>query len=100
MEYDNPNIGERGLMYGKWMTAPDTWTISFGGGVYCYLIAGEERALLFDTAYGMGNLRAFENAKASLCGELPRPLRPYRRQSLVGRGIRRAGSRAGDEEGI
>ena len=59
MEYDNPNIGERGLMYGKWMTAPDTWTISFGGGVYCYLMIGEERALLFDTAYGMGNLRAF-----------------------------------------
>ena len=59
MEYRSANITERGFMYGKWMTAPNTWTITFGGGVYSYLIIGEEKALLFDTAYGMGNLREF-----------------------------------------
>ncbi len=58
MTYRNTNIDERGVMYGKWMTAPDTWTISFGN-VYCYLLIGKERALLFDTAYGVGNLREF-----------------------------------------
>jgi hydroxyacylglutathione hydrolase len=59
MELKNENMNERGMIYGKWMTSPNTWTISFGGGVYCYLIIGEEKALLFDTAYGIGNLRAF-----------------------------------------
>ena len=58
MTYRNTNIDERGVMYGKWMTAPDTWTINFGN-VYCYLLIGKERALLFDTAYGVGNLREF-----------------------------------------
>lgn len=56
--YRNENIGERGLIYGKWMTSPGTYTISYGN-VYCYLLIGEEKALLFDTAYGDGNLRKF-----------------------------------------
>ena len=58
MEYRNANIGEQGYIYGKWMTAPNTWTITYGN-VYCYLLIGEEKAILFDTAYGAGNLRAF-----------------------------------------
>ena len=58
--YDNnPNVMEdRGYIYGKWMTFDNTWTIPFGG-VYCYLLVGEEKALLIDTAYGVGNLRQF-----------------------------------------
>lgn len=58
MEYRSPNISQQGFMYGKWMTAPNTWTISYGN-VYCYLLVGSEKALLFDTAYGAGNLREF-----------------------------------------
>ncbi len=58
MKYRNANIGERGYIYGKWRTAPGTYTISFGN-VYCYLMIGEHHALLFDTAYGEGNLREF-----------------------------------------
>lgn len=58
MEYRSANITEKGFLYGKWMTSPNTWTITFGN-VYCYLLIGEEKALLFDTAYGEGNLREF-----------------------------------------
>lgn len=58
MDYRNANINERGLIYGKWMRSPGDWTISYGN-VYCYLLVGSERALLFDTAYGEGNLREF-----------------------------------------
>lgn len=58
MEFRNANIDERGYIYGKWMTAPGAYTISFSG-VYCYLIVGDEKAILFDTAYGVGNLREF-----------------------------------------
>jgi len=52
------NINERGYIYGKWMGADDTWTISYGN-VYCYLLVGTEKALLIDTAYGEGDLRRF-----------------------------------------
>jgi glyoxylase-like metal-dependent hydrolase (beta-lactamase superfamily II) len=58
MSYRNANINERGYIYGKWMTSPGSWTISYSG-VYCYLVVGEEKALLIDTAYGAGNLREF-----------------------------------------
>lgn len=58
MEYRSSNITQQGFMYGKWMTSPNTWTISYGN-VYCYLIIGSEKAVLFDTAYGAGNLREF-----------------------------------------
>ena len=52
------NIGEHGYIYGKWQFAPDTWVINFGGSLYCYLLVGEEKAMLIDTAYGVGDLRA------------------------------------------
>ena len=56
MKYRSANIGENGMIYAKRMTSPDTWTLQFGNA-YCYLLVGEERALLFDTFYGNGNLR-------------------------------------------
>lgn len=56
---NNSNINEKGYIYGKWMTKDNTYTISFGGAVYCYLLIGEEKAMLIDTAYGEGNLREY-----------------------------------------
>lgn len=55
----NPNINERGYIYGKWTAFPDTWVINYHGSLYCYLLIGEEKAMLIDTAYGDGDLRAF-----------------------------------------
>lgn len=57
--YNDPNINENGYIYGKWMTKKNTYTITFGGHVYCYLLIGEEKALLIDTTYGEGNLRHY-----------------------------------------
>ena len=55
----NPNINERGYIYGKWTAFPDTWVINYHGSLYCYLLIGEEKAMLIDPAYGDGDLRAF-----------------------------------------
>ena len=38
---------------------PDTWVICYHGTLYCYLLIGSEKAMLIDTAYGDGDLRAF-----------------------------------------
>lgn len=57
--YGDPNINEKGYIYSRWMTKDNTYTISFGGAVYSYLLIGEKKALLVDTAYGAGNLRYF-----------------------------------------
>lgn len=46
--------------YMAWKFAKDTWCISFmNGSEYMYLLEGGEKALLLDTGYGAGNLRAF-----------------------------------------
>lgn len=46
--------------YFAWMAKPGTWFISFmGGSQFLYLLEGEEKALLIDTGYAIGNLRAF-----------------------------------------
>lgn len=45
--------------YQSWKINEDTWIISFmGGSQNMYLLEGEERALLIDTGWGAGNLRA------------------------------------------
>ena len=55
----NPNVNERGYIYAKWEFAPNTWIIQYKGTMYMYLLVGEEKAMLIDTAYGDGNLRMF-----------------------------------------
>lgn len=46
--------------YMAWKLTEKTWVISFMNGTeYMYLLEGDERALLVDTGYGAGNLRAF-----------------------------------------
>ena len=55
----NPNVNEHGYIYGKWQNFPDTWVICYHGTLYCYLLIGSEKAMLIDTAYGDGDLRAF-----------------------------------------
>lgn len=56
----NPNVNERGYIYGKWQSGPATWTIMLQGAAhFIYLLIGEERAMLIDSFYGQGDLRAF-----------------------------------------
>lgn len=46
--------------YRAWMAKPGTWFISFmNGSQNMYLLEGDEKALLVDTGYAMGNLRRF-----------------------------------------
>lgn len=46
--------------YMAWKVDEKTWVISFMNGTeYMFLLEGEEKALLIDTGYGVGNLRAF-----------------------------------------
>jgi glyoxylase-like metal-dependent hydrolase (beta-lactamase superfamily II) len=46
--------------YMAWKLDETTWCISFMEGTeYIYLLEGTEKALLLDTGYGIGNLRAF-----------------------------------------
>lgn len=46
--------------YIAWETKEGTWFINFmNGSENMYLLEGEEKALLIDTGYGTGNLRAF-----------------------------------------
>ena len=52
------NVNKGGYIYGKWQNFPDTWVLCYHGTLYCYLLVGEEKAMLIDTAYGVGDLRA------------------------------------------
>lgn len=46
--------------YVSWKVDSHTWFITSGNGsLYMYLVEGEDKALLIDTAYGFGNLRAY-----------------------------------------
>lgn len=49
--------------YLSWKLSEDTHIISFmGGSQFMYLLEGSEKALLIDTGWGAGNLRAFVEA--------------------------------------
>ena len=54
----NKNVNEEGCIYGTWEMWDNTWVIAYGKAVYCFLLIGEEKALLIDTAYGKGDIRA------------------------------------------
>ena len=55
-----PNLMQIFGSYSAWKATEDTWFIIFMGGSQCmYLLEGEEKALLIDTGWGAGNVRAF-----------------------------------------
>ncbi len=55
-----PNPVEIFGSYMSWKINEDTWIINFmGGSQNMYLLEGTERALLIDTGWGAGNLRAY-----------------------------------------
>lgn len=43
------NVNKGGYIYGKWQNFPDTWVLCYHGTLYCYLLVGEEKAMLIDT---------------------------------------------------
>lgn len=46
--------------FSSWKLDDHTWAITFcGGSQYLYLIEGEDKALLIDTGFGFGTLRAY-----------------------------------------
>lgn len=55
-----PNLLEIFASYTSWKCGEDTWIINFmGGSQNMYLLEGKYRALLIDTGWGSGNLRAY-----------------------------------------
>ncbi len=55
-----PNLIEIFGSYMNWKINEDTWVINFmGGSQNMYLLEGKEKALLIDTGWGAGNLRAY-----------------------------------------
>ncbi len=54
------NLTEIFGSYFAWKAEEDTWIISFmNGSQFLYLLEGTEKALLIDTGYAVGGLRAF-----------------------------------------
>lgn len=41
--------------YYYWEMFPDTWAIQYGNALFCYLLVGQDKALLIDTAFGRGD---------------------------------------------
>lgn len=57
---DAPNLKEIFASFFAWKAQEDTWFISFmNGSQFLYLLEGESKALLIDTGYAVGGLRAF-----------------------------------------
>lgn len=55
-----PNLEQIFGSYVAWKADEQTWFINFmNGSENMYLLEGEKKALLIDTGYGAGNLRAF-----------------------------------------
>ncbi len=55
-----PNLDQVFGSYINWKINEDTWIINFMGGTQnIYLLEGDEYALLIDTGWGAGNLRAY-----------------------------------------
>ncbi len=56
-KFNDPNLNRNGSLYGAWKAETGDWVIA-AKNVYCYLLIGETKAMLIDTAYGEGDLRA------------------------------------------
>ena len=64
MDQEQPmDQGQMEMIFGSymsWMAKPGTWVISFVNGTqFLFLLEGEEKALLIDTGYAIGNLRRY-----------------------------------------
>ena len=60
MEMDKEQLEMIFGHYMAWMAKPGTWVISFMNGTqFLFLLEGEDKALLIDTGYAIGNLRKF-----------------------------------------
>lgn len=55
---DKENQTLQGAVYGYWSIRPGFWVISNGWQCFQYLLIGETGAVLIDTGYGEGNIRA------------------------------------------
>lgn len=51
------NITEAGCIWGKWQVDQSNWILTNGWNNFCYLLIGEQKAMLIDTGYGEGNVR-------------------------------------------
>ncbi len=57
---ESPSLEQIFGSYVSWKMDDQTWAINFmNGSENMYLLEGEEKALLLDTGYGVGNLRAY-----------------------------------------
>lgn len=53
----NINEDKNGLIWGKWKMNERTWVLTNRWCNFCYLLLGDEEALLIDTGCGEGNIR-------------------------------------------
>lgn len=64
MSQENKTI--HGLLYGSWQIRENLWVLSNGWQNFQYLFVGEHQAVLIDSGYGEGNIRAVVEEKTSL----------------------------------
>lgn len=53
----NINEDKNGLIWGKWKMNEKTWVLTNRWCNFCYLLLGDQEALLIDTGCGEGNVR-------------------------------------------